>query len=106
MTTEPTNNTGHAISGPGGGDSRYNPAISSAYNDEVGRGGIPYKWLVVVAVVFGIFMSVLDATIVNIALAKLQAVFGADLCNAFQLCNKATPFGMAFYLLTPKTTYN
>ncbi len=79
MTTEPTNNTGHAISGPGGGGSPYNPAVSSAYNDEAGRGGIPYKWLVVVAVVFGIFMSILDATIVNIALAKLQAVFGADL---------------------------
>lgn len=43
------------------------------------RGGLEYKWLVVIAVVFGVFMSVLDSTIVNVALAKLQAVFGADL---------------------------
>src|SRR6266571_4504293 len=79
MSTEPTNNTGHTISEPGGRGRPANPAVSSAYNDEAGSSGIPYKWLVVVAVVFGIFMSILDATIVNIALAKLQAVFGADL---------------------------
>src|SRR5436189_6364490 len=79
MSTEPTNNMGHAISGPGGSGRPYNPATSSVYNDEAGRGGIPYKWLVVVAVVFGIFMSILDATIFNIALAKLQAVFDADM---------------------------
>src|SRR5260221_2180941 len=79
MSTEPTNNTGHTISEPGGRGRPADPAVSSAYNDEAGSSGIPYKWLVVVAVVFGIFMSILDATIVNIALAKLQAVFGADL---------------------------
>ena len=77
MSTEPTYNTEHAINGPGGRPG--NPAPGTAYNDETGSSGIPYKWLVVVAVVFGIFMSILDATIVNIALAKLQAVFGADL---------------------------
>ena len=79
MSTEPTNNTGHAINGPRGDGRPGNPAVNSAYNDEAGPSGIPYKWLVVVAVIFGIFMSILDATIVNIALAKLQAVFGADL---------------------------
>jgi EmrB/QacA subfamily drug resistance transporter len=41
--------------------------------------GLPYKWLVVIAVIFGIFTSVLDTTIVNIAISKLQAVFGASL---------------------------
>ncbi len=46
---------------------------------DLGLGGIAYKWWVVAAVVFGVFMSVLDTTIVNIALAKLQAVFGATL---------------------------
>src|SRR6266568_2051508 len=79
MSTEPTNNTGHTISEPGGRGRPANPAVSSAYNDEAGSSGIPYKWWVVAAVVFGIFMSILDATVVNIALAKLQAVFGADL---------------------------
>ena len=42
-------------------------------------GGLDYKWQVLIAVVFGVFMSVLDTTVVNIALAKLQAVFGASL---------------------------
>ncbi|NTU86281.1 MAG: DHA2 family efflux MFS transporter permease subunit, partial [Chloroflexales bacterium] len=41
--------------------------------------GLDYKWLVAIAVIFGLFMSVLDTTVVNIALAKLQAIFGATL---------------------------
>src|SRR5258706_8685959 len=41
--------------------------------------GIEYKWLVAIAVIFGLFMAVLDTTVVNIALPKLQAVFGATL---------------------------
>lgn len=44
--------------------------------------GLDYKWLVSIAVIFGLFMSVLDTTVVNIALAKLQAVFGATLNDA------------------------
>ena len=31
-------------------------------------GGLSYKWTVVIVVVFGVFMSVLDSTIVNIAI--------------------------------------
>ena len=41
--------------------------------------GLEYKWLVTIAVIFGLFMAVLDATVVNIALPRLQAVFGATL---------------------------
>jgi DHA2 family multidrug resistance protein len=41
--------------------------------------GLEYKWLVTIAVIFGLFMAVLDQTVVNIALPKLQAVFGATL---------------------------
>ncbi len=36
------------------------------------------KWLVLGVAVMGTFMSVLDATVVNIALPKLMAVFSAD----------------------------
>jgi DHA2 family multidrug resistance protein len=43
--------------------------------------GLEYKWLVVIAVIFGVFMSVLDSTVVNIALSKLQAVFGVSLAS-------------------------
>src|SRR6476659_7269686 len=41
--------------------------------------GLEYKWLVAIAVICGLFMAVLDSTVVNIALPKLQAVFGATL---------------------------
>jgi EmrB/QacA subfamily drug resistance transporter len=41
--------------------------------------GLSYRWLVVIAVIFGVFMAVLDLTVVNIALVKLQAVFGVSL---------------------------
>ncbi|NTU80039.1 MAG: DHA2 family efflux MFS transporter permease subunit [Chloroflexales bacterium] len=51
----------------------------AAESGEGRRFGLEYKWLVVIAVIFGIFTSVLDATIVNIAISKLQAVFGASL---------------------------
>ena len=42
-------------------------------------GGLAYKWWVVVVVTFGVFTVVLDTTAVNIALAKLQAIFGTTL---------------------------
>jgi EmrB/QacA subfamily drug resistance transporter len=44
-------------------------------------GGLPYKWIVAVVVIFGLFMTILDATIVNIAIPQLQNAFGADLTS-------------------------
>ena len=41
--------------------------------------GIQYKWIVTLVVIFGAFMSILDQTIVNIAIPRLQNAFGADL---------------------------
>ncbi|HVA89519.1 MAG TPA: MFS transporter, partial [Chloroflexota bacterium] len=38
-----------------------------------------YRWWVLIAVVFGAFASILDATIVNTALPRIQHDFGADL---------------------------
>jgi EmrB/QacA subfamily drug resistance transporter len=80
MSTEPTNRVRSATSpaGPGAGGVDGNTA-RSPYDDARGASGIPYKWLVVSVVIFGIFMSILDSTIVNIALAKLQTVFGVGL---------------------------
>jgi EmrB/QacA subfamily drug resistance transporter len=40
-----------------------------------------YKWLVTVAVTLGLFMSVLDSTIVNVAIPQMQRAFGADFHN-------------------------
>ncbi len=44
-------------------------------------GGIPYKWIVALVVIFGLFMTILDGTIVNIAIPRLQNAFGADLTS-------------------------
>jgi len=41
--------------------------------------GLQYKWIVAMVVIIGVFMAILDSTIVNIAIPRLQSVFGADL---------------------------
>jgi DHA2 family multidrug resistance protein len=43
--------------------------------------GMSYKWIVAMVVVFGIFMSILDTTIVNNAISRLQTAFGASLSD-------------------------
>jgi EmrB/QacA subfamily drug resistance transporter len=40
--------------------------------------GLPYKWRVLIAVVFGLFMVILDATVVNVAFRTLQEEFAAN----------------------------
>ena len=44
-------------------------------------GGLPYKWIVAVVVIFGLFMVILDTTIVNNAISRLQSAFGASLAD-------------------------
>ena len=41
--------------------------------------GLPYKWVTAIVLIFGAFMSVLDQTVVNIAIPRLQSAFGADI---------------------------
>src|SRR5437588_9808444 len=41
--------------------------------------GMQYKWIVATVVILGVFMSILDQTIVNIAIPRLQTTFGADI---------------------------
>src|SRR5215469_6791977 len=43
--------------------------------------GLPYKWIVTIVMIFGIFMSILDTTIVNIAVPRLESFFGASLSD-------------------------
>ena len=45
-------------------------------------GGLEHKWKVLISVTFGIFMIILDATIVNIAFPTLRLEFGASLTQA------------------------
>lgn len=44
-------------------------------------GGLAYKWIVAMVVIFGLFMTILDGTIVNIAIPRLQLVFGVSLTS-------------------------
>jgi EmrB/QacA subfamily drug resistance transporter len=48
-------------------------------NAQAARQGLSYKWLVAIVVILGAFMSVLDQTVVNIAIPRLQSAFGADI---------------------------
>ncbi|GCE29050.1 MFS transporter [Dictyobacter alpinus] len=43
------------------------------------RSRLPYKWLVLLVVIFGSFMSILDQTVINNALPGLQRAFSTDL---------------------------
>ncbi len=46
------------------------------------RGGLEQKWKVLISVMFGIFMIILDSTIVNIAFPTLRQAFGASLADS------------------------
>ncbi|HEX3642473.1 MAG TPA: DHA2 family efflux MFS transporter permease subunit [Ktedonobacteraceae bacterium] len=65
-------------------------------------GGLAYKWVVAGVVIFGIFMSVLDSTIVNIAIPRLQSVFGASLSSVQWVL---TGYTLAQGVATPLTAF-
>ena len=44
--------------------------------------GLEQKWKVLISVMFGIFMIILDATVVNVAFTTLRREFGATLADA------------------------
>ena len=44
--------------------------------------GLDQKWKVLITVMFGLFMVILDSTIINIAFPTLRRVFGASLADA------------------------
>src|SRR6188474_167370 len=43
--------------------------------------GLERKWKILISVMFGIFMIILDATIVNVAFPTLRREFGASLAD-------------------------
>jgi EmrB/QacA subfamily drug resistance transporter len=65
-------------------------------------GRLPYKWIVVIVVIFGSFMSILDQTVINNALPRLQSVFGADL-NSLQWI--LTAYTLTQGVVTPTTAF-
>src|SRR5512141_3471261 len=54
-------------------------------SDSVSRnqsGGLEQKWKILISVMFGIFMIILDSTVVNVAFTTLRREFGATLADA------------------------
>jgi DHA2 family multidrug resistance protein len=43
------------------------------------EGRLAYKWKVLISVIFGIFMIILDTTVVNVAFPTLRREFGASI---------------------------
>ncbi len=67
-----------------------------------GNSRLQYKWIVTLVVIFGAFMSILDQTIVNIAIPRLQNAFGADL-NSVQWV--LTAYILTQGVVTPTTAF-
>ena len=66
------------------------------------EGGLSYKWVVACIVVFGIFVTILDTTIVNIAIPRLQNAFGANLDSVQWVL---TGYTLAQGVATPSTAF-
>ncbi len=63
---------------------------------------LAYKWMVTLVVIFGAFMSILDQTVVNIAIPRLQSAFGTDL-NGVQWV--LTAYILTQGVVTPTTAF-
>src|SRR6516162_10506081 len=65
-------------------------------------GGLDYKWILAMVVILGVFMSILDQTIVNIAIPRLQTAFGADVHSVQWVL---TAYLLAQGVATPTAAY-
>ncbi len=65
-------------------------------------GGLPYKWIVAIVVIFGVFMSVVDTTIVTIAIPRFQTAFGAGLTDVQWVL---TAYTLTLGVVTPTTAF-
>jgi DHA2 family multidrug resistance protein len=65
-------------------------------------GGLDYKWLVMICTIFGTFMTMLDSTIVNIALPKITSIFGVTVSEG-QLV--ITSYMLALAVIMPATGF-
>lgn len=63
---------------------------------------LQYKWIVLMVVVFGSFMSILDQTVVNNALPRLQSVFATDLGSLQWII---TAYTLTQGVFTPTTAF-
>jgi EmrB/QacA subfamily drug resistance transporter len=65
-------------------------------------GGLDYKWILAMVVILGVFMSILDQTIVNIAIPRLQSAFGVDIHSVQWVL---TAYILAQGVATPTAAY-
>jgi DHA2 family multidrug resistance protein len=61
-----------------------NPSLSAPNTPLIppDSGRVPYKWKVLISVVFGIFMIIIDSTVVNVAFRTLQREFGGSIADS------------------------
>lgn len=74
----------------------------SFLSSEGQHGRLSYKWIVVLVVIFGSFMSILDQTVINNALPRLQHVFGVDLGSLQWII---TAYTLTQGVVTPTTAF-
>jgi len=86
-----------AVAAPG---QNVGATVSRAGPRTAARGG--NKWWVVITVIFGVFVSILDSTIVNTAIPKIEAVFGAGLHQASYI---ATAYTLAAGVVVGASSY-
>jgi DHA2 family multidrug resistance protein len=63
---------------------------------------VPYAYQVLICIMTGITMFLIDTTVVNVALAKLQAVFGVDVATVQWTI---TAYALASGIITPLADY-
>src|SRR5947209_9621240 len=64
--------------------------------------GLPYKWIVAIVMIFGMFMTILDTTVINVATPRLESAFGAGLQDVDWV---ATGYTLAEGVGTPLTPF-
>ena len=86
------------VAAPGGAAGVTVPAARSraAMTDNAAR------WWVLVTVIFGVFVSILDSTIVNTAIPKIEAVYGAGLHQGSYI---ATAYTLAAGVVVGASSY-
>lgn len=76
--------------------------LTQTGQQRVQQGGLPYKWIVAIVVIFGVFMSVVDTTIVTIAIPRFQTAFGAGLTDVQWVL---TAYTLTLGVVTPTTAF-
>jgi DHA2 family multidrug resistance protein len=82
-------------------------SVSGALPEQFAPGSNGHKWRVLVAVIFGTFMFILDATAVNVAVPTFQRVFGSggQLASVDQVDAVLTSYILALGIITPLAGY-